>query len=142
MTKRRLGIGRLLTRAQIREDAAQREVADRERARAAHDEAYVIQMEALRKARDQHSTNATDASSFQQQRTQLAAGARAVDEAAEAMFASQEELRLAQMRLIDTARERKTLERLDGRDRAMLAILASKAAQRSLDDFAGRRPRS
>lgn len=139
MTKRRLGLSRLLTRAQIREDAAQRDVADRERARAERDAAHVVHMDALRKARDEHTASTTDAASFQMQRTQLAAGARAVDEAAEAAFASQEELRIAQIRLIETARERKTLERLDKRDRAVLAILASKAAQRSLDDFAGRR---
>jgi flagellar export protein FliJ len=138
MTKRRLGLSRLLTRAQILEDSAQREVADRERAKAAHDEAHVVRMEELRQARDRQNA-AVDASSFQMQRSQLAAGARAVDEAAEAALASQEELRIAQMRLIQTARERKTLERLDDRDRAMLAIVASKAAQRSLDDFVVRR---
>ena len=138
MTKRRLGLSRLLTRAQILEDSAQREVADRERAKAAHDEAHVVRMEELRQARDRQNA-AVDASSFQMQRSQLAAGARAVDEAAEAALASQEELRIAQMRLIETARERKTLERLDDRDRAMLAIVASKAAQRSLDDFVVRR---
>ena len=138
MTKRRLGLSRLLTRAQILEDSAQRDVADRERAKAAHDEAHVVRMEELRQARDRQNA-AVDASSFQMQRSQLAAGARAVDEAAEAALASQEELRIAQMRLIATARERKTLERLDDRDRAMLAILASKAAQRSLDDFVVRR---
>ena len=138
MSKRRLGLSRLLTRAQIREDAAQRDVADRERAQAANDEAHVVRMEELRKSRDKQNA-ATDASSFQMQRSQLAAGARAVDEAAEARLLSQEELRIAQMRLIETARERKTLQELDDRDRAMLAILASKAAQRSLDDFVVRR---
>ena len=44
MSKRRLGLSRLLTRAQIREDAAQRDVADRERAQAANDEAHVVRM--------------------------------------------------------------------------------------------------
>ena len=111
MTKRRLGLSRLLTRAQNLEDSAQRDVADRERAKAAHDEAHVVRMEELRQARDRQNA-AVDASSFQMQRSQLAAGARAVDEAAEAALASQEELRIAQMRLIATARERKTLERI------------------------------
>lgn len=138
MSKRRLGLPRLLTRAQVREETAQREVADRERARAAHDEAYVVQLEMLRNARDTQ-PNAVDAASFQRQRSQLAAGARAVDEAAEAALASQHELRMAQMRLYETARERKTLERLDDRDRAVLAVLASRASQRALDDLVVRK---
>ncbi len=138
MTKRRLGLPRLLTRAQIREDTAHREVADRERSRAAHDEAYVVQLETLRNARDQQ-LHAVDASSFQRQRSQLAAGARAVDEAAEAALAAEHELRIAQMRLFETARERKTLERLEDRDRAVLAVLASRASQRALDDLVVRK---
>lgn len=138
MTKKRHGLPRLLTRAHIREETAQREVADRERARAAHDEAYVVQLEALRNARAQQSAP-VDATSFQRQRTQLAAGARAVDEASEAALASQLELRMAQMRLYETARERRTLERLEDRDRAMLAVLAARASQRALDDLVVRK---
>lgn len=138
MTKRRLGLPRLLTRAQIREDTAQREVADRERTRTANEEAHVVKLAELRNARAAQPT-ATDAASFQRQRTQLSAGARAVDEAAEAALASREELRMAQTRLYETARERKTLERLDDRDRAMLAVLASRASQRALDDLVTRK---
>jgi flagellar export protein FliJ len=138
MTKRRLGLPRLLTRAQIREDSAQREVADRERAQAVHDDAYVVQLENLRIARERQ-PNAADGASFQRQREHLAAGARAVDEAAEAALAAQQELRIAQMRLFETARERRTLEKLDDRDRAVLAVMASKASQRALDDLVTRR---
>lgn len=138
MTKRRLGMPRLLTRAQIREDSAQRDVADRERTRATNEEAHIVKLEELRNARAAQPAVA-DAASFQRQRSQLNAGARAVDEAAEAALASREELRMAQTRLYETARERKTLERLDDRDRAMLAVLASRASQRVLDDLVTRK---
>ena len=46
---------------------------------------------------------------------------------------------MAQMRLFETARERKTLERLEDRDRSVLAVLASRAAQRALDDLAAKK---
>ena len=138
MTKRRLGLPRLLTRAQIREDTAQREVADRERTRTANEEAHVVKLAELRDARAAQPA-VIDAATFQRQRSQLSAGARAVDEAAEAALVSREELRMAQTRLYETARERKTLERLDDRDRAMLAVLASRASQRALDDLVTRK---
>ena len=138
MTKKRLGMPRLLSRAQIREESAQREVAERERKKSASEEAYVVQLERLRSARDGQ-PGGVDAASFQRQRSQLAAGARGVDEAAEETMAAEHELRMAQMRLFETARERKTLERLEDRDRSVLAVLASRAAQRALDDLAAKK---
>jgi flagellar biosynthesis chaperone FliJ len=136
--KKRLGMPRMLSRAHIREESAQRDVAERERAKTANEEAYVVQLELLRNARDSQQ-GGVDAASFQRQRSQLAAGARAVDEAAEAAEAAQHELRMAQMRLFETARERRTLERLEDRDRSVLAVLASRAAQRALDDLAAKK---
>lgn len=138
MSKRRLGMPRLLSRAQIREESAQRDVAERERAKTARVEAYVVQLELLRNARESHQ-GGVDAANFQRHRSQLAAGARAVDEAAEATLAAEHELRMAQMRLFEIARERKTLERLEDRDRSVLAVLASRAAQRALDDLAAKK---
>jgi flagellar biosynthesis chaperone FliJ len=136
--KKRLGMPRMLSRAHIREESAQRDVAERERAKTANEEAYVVQLELLRNARDSQ-PGGVDAASFQRQRSQLAAGARAVDEAAEAAEAAEHELRMAQMRLFETARERRTLERLEDRDRSVLAVLASRAAQRALDDLAAKK---
>ena len=43
---------------------------------------------------------------------------------------------------LNAAREKRTLERLEERDRAALAIIASRASQRALDDLASRRRRS
>jgi hypothetical protein len=126
MTKRRLGLPRLLARAHIREDSAQREVADRERAQTRNQEEYSARVEQLRTTAE---------------RQQLSAGARAAEEAAEAAAISAEELRQAQLRLYATARERKTLERLDDRDRAVLAVLAARASQRALDDLVSRKGR-
>jgi flagellar biosynthesis chaperone FliJ len=40
------------------------------------------------------------------------------------------------------ARERRTLERLEERDRAALAIIASRASQRAIDDLASQRRKS
>ena len=114
------------------------EVADRERTSTANEEAHIVKLAELRDARAAQPA-AIDAASFQRQRSQLSAGARAVDEAAEAALVSREELRMAQTRLYETARERKTLERLDDRDRAMLAVLASRASQRALDDLVTRK---
>ncbi len=138
MSKRRLGMPRLLSRAQIREESAQRDVAERQRAKAANEEAHVMQLELLRNARESQQ-GGVDAANFQRQRSQLTAGARAVDEAAEAALAAEHELRMAQMRLFEIARERKTLERLEDRDRSVLAVLASRAAQRALDDLAAKK---
>ena len=138
MSKRRLGMPRLLSRAQIREESAQRDLAERERAKTANEEAYVVQLDLLRDARESQQ-GGVDAANFLRQRSQLAAGARAVDEAAEAALAAEHELRMAQMRLFEIARERKTLERLEDRDRSVLAVLASRAAQRALDDLAAKK---
>ena len=95
--------------------------------------------EAQLKAATERHTETSDAAAFQRNRVALAAGAQAVDDATEAMELAMEEVRVAQRQLLDQARERKTLERLDDRDRAILAVLASKATQRSLDDLANRR---
>lgn len=138
MTKRRNGLGRMLTRAQIREDAAQRALADRTRASEAS-RVTLGEREAQLKAATERHTETSDAAAFQRNRVALAAGAQAVDDATEAMELAMEEVRVAQRQLLDQARERKTLERLDDRDRAILAVLASKATQRSLDDLANRR---
>ena len=138
MSKRRNGLSRMLSRAQIREDAAQRELAARVRASETHRQQQ-IEAEARLRAAHGRAPEATDAAAFQRSRVTMAAGAQAVDDAAAAMETALEEVRVAQRRLLDTARERKTLERLDDRDRALLAVLASKATQRSLDDLANRR---
>ncbi len=137
MTKRRNGLARMLRRAQINEDAAQRELADRLRAAEAQQAEHREREAQLRDARAR--AMPSGASAFQRSRLSLAASAQAVDDAAAAAEAAMDEVLVAQQQLLATARERKTLERLDERDRALLAVLASKAAQRSLDDLATRR---
>jgi flagellar export protein FliJ len=138
MSKRRNGLSRMLSRAQIREDAAQRQLAARVRESEAQRAAHVEREARLRAAHDR-APEPTNATAFQRSRVVLAAGAQAVDDAAAAAQDAMEQVRVAQQQLLDVARERKTLERLDDRDRALLAVLASKAAQRSLDDLANRR---
>ena len=138
MTKRRNGLTRMLSRAQIHEDAAQRELAAR--VRSSESQRAALQAREA-KLRDAHGADApaSSAQSFQRTRVALAASARAVDDATAAAAIAVEEVLLAQQELLARARERRTLERLDDRDRAVLATLASKAAQRSLDDLVTRR---
>jgi flagellar export protein FliJ len=138
MTKQRSGLARMLTRAQIHEDAAQRELAASVRESEARHAAMLQREAQLRDAQARQAT-ARNASSFQQARTALAASARAIEDATLAAAAADDDVRGAQVRLVERSRERKTLERLDERGRALLATNASKAAQRSLDDFANRR---
>jgi flagellar biosynthesis chaperone FliJ len=128
----------MLSRAQIREDAAQRELAARVRASEAQHQEHLEREARLRAAHDR-APGPTGAAAFQRSRVALAAAAQAVDDAAADAQDATEQVRVAQRQLLDRARERKTLERLDDRDRALLAVLASKAAQRSLDDLANRR---
>lgn len=138
MTKQRTGLARMLTRAQIHEDAAQRELATSVRESETRREAKLRREEQLREAHARQGP-ARDAASFQQSRIALVASAQAIDDATAAVVAADDEVRMAQQRLVERSRERKTLERLDERGRAEVALNASKAAQRSIDDFANRR---
>lgn len=128
-------LARLIKRAQTREDAALvAAAAERLAAEAAqrrhHDD--IARLRQLRPGDDQR----LDARGFTRHQDQAAGAARAVS-------ASRDDQRLADSRaaeahalLIARARQRKTYERLDARDRRAAAVRTAKAAQRSLDEFA------
>jgi flagellar export protein FliJ len=137
-SKRRFGLNRLMVRAQIREDSATRDAAEKQREEAAREERYLVQLDEFREKRKRE-TQPVDGASILSRQQLMAAQVRALDEADTKRREASQEYLAARQSLNAAVRERRMLERLDERDRAALAVLASKAAQRAIDELAAQR---
>lgn len=138
--RRRFGLDRLMTRAKVREDDATRQVADRRREQESVEADYLVQLDRFR-AMKEATQHAERADEFRRAQDYAALQARALLEAEAERERAEAAVREAHEALLAAAREKRTFERLDERDRVALAITATRAAQRSLDDLASRRRR-
>jgi flagellar export protein FliJ len=138
--RRRFGLDRLMTRSRIREEQAQQGVAESVRGQGAAEDAYLIELERFRvaKAAARQPDNAND---FRRSQEMAALQARAVLSADAERQKAETAMQDAHHEWLAAAREKRTYDRLDERDRIALAITASKAAQRTLDDLSSRRKR-
>jgi len=132
---------RLLTKATIEEQNAQRtlaesnvQVADAARSHEAECERYRESSNAVKGARS--------AETLQRVQELAALVARTMADAELDRRRAEADAAEAHREWLNAAREKRTLERLEDRDRTALAIIASRASQRALDDLASRRRRS
>jgi flagellar export protein FliJ len=136
--RRRFGLDRLMTRSRLREESAQREVADSVRGQGVAEEAYLIELERFRVAKEA-ARQPDKAADFRRSQEMAAMQARAVLAADAERQRAEAAMQEAHHEWLSAAREKRTYDRLDERDRIALAITASKAAQRTLDDLSSRR---
>jgi flagellar export protein FliJ len=135
---RRKGFGRLRRIAAIREERAQRAVADAARAEKDARSAHVTELERFRSAQSSAPAS-SDASSFVQQRAVQSLQARSVEQTEAMLHEAGEQMEKSKNDLLEAARERMTYDRLDARARATQAALVARASMRALDDLNGNR---
>jgi flagellar export protein FliJ len=140
-TRKWLRLDRLLTKATIEEQNAQRvlaesniQCAEATRSHEAEYERYLESRDAVKGVRN--------AETLQRVQELAALVARTMAEAELERRRAEADAEQAHREWLEAARERWTLERLEERDRAALAIIASRASQRAIDDLASQRRRS
>lgn len=140
MTARRFGLDRLMTRARLREEQAQRIVADSRRGQDAAEAAYLHELERFQAAKtvSQQPVTAADFRRAQELASLQARSVAAADVARQRASTAMQESHEVWQR---AAREKRTFERLDERDRTASTVASNKAAQRALDDLTSTRRR-
>lgn len=130
---------RLMQLAERREDAAERELAERRRAAGEAERRAAEARERLGAQGDDGEPSSVDEFLHRQRVAELRA--RAVEETDEERRAAEVEVLRAREEWLAAARQRRTVERLSERDRAARAVVAARASQRVLDELALRRRR-
>jgi flagellar export protein FliJ len=141
MTNRKwLRLDRLLTKATIEEQNAQRALAESQVQYVEAARSHEAECERYRESRD--AVRAVHSAETLQRVQELAAlVARTMAEAELERRRAEADAEEAHREWLAAARERRTLERLEERDRAALALLAARASQRAIDDLAAQRRR-
>jgi flagellar export protein FliJ len=134
-TKRRFGLDRLLALTRQREDEAQRLAAEARRTADADATAHVTELEAYRRGQAAGPGPSLGADAFAREQQLAALRAQGIEHTRLQKERSEAEALEAYQVWLDAARQRKTMDRLDERDRSTRAILAARAAQRALDDL-------
>jgi flagellar export protein FliJ len=134
-------LDRLLTKATIEEQSAQRALAETHVQCAEAARSHEAECERYRQSRDAVS-GVRSAETLQRVQELAALVARTMADAELERRRAEADAAEAHREWLAAARERRTLERLEERDRAALAIIASRASQRAIDDLASQRRKS
>ena len=142
MTSRKwFKLERMLTKATIEEQSAQRVLAETNVQSAEAARSHEAECERYRESCDAvkgvHSTE-----TLQRVQELAALVARTMADAELERRRAEADAAEAHREWLAAAREKRTLERLEERDRAALAVIASRASQRAIDDLASQRRKS
>ena len=132
---------RLLTKATIDEQNAQRTLAETNVQSAEAARSHEAECERYRESRNAVS-GVRSAETLQRVQELAALVARTMADAELERRRAEADAEAAHREWLAAARERRTLERLEERDRAALAIIAARASQRAIDDLASQRRKS
>jgi flagellar export protein FliJ len=134
-------LDRLLTKATIEEQNAQRTLSESNVQCAEAARSHEVECERYRESRDAV-LGVRSAETLQRVQELAALVARTMADAELERRRAEADAEAAHREWLAAARERRTLERLEERDRAALAIIASRASQRAIDDLASQRRKS
>ena len=139
--KKWLRLDRLLTKATIEEQNAQRALAETHIQCAEAARSHEAECERYRESREAVK-GVHSAETLQRVQELAALVARTMADAELDRRRAEADAEEAHREWLAAARERRTLERLEERDRAALAVIAARASQRAIDDLASQRRRS
>ena len=132
-------IQRILRIANRREEEAERALVTRRREAAAAEDAVEVARE--RAAAETAPETATNVEDFLHHRRLAELRVQAVRDREAERREAEEQVLAARQEWLAAARHRRTVDRLDERDRAARAVVAARASQRTLDEVALRRLR-
>ena len=142
MTSRKwFKLERMLTKATIEEQSAQRVLAETNVQSAQAARSHEAECERYRESREAVK-GVRSAETLQRVQELAALVARTMADAELERRRAEADAAEAHREWLAAAREKRTLERLEERDRAALAVIASRASQRAIDDLASQRRKS
>jgi flagellar biosynthesis chaperone FliJ len=142
MTSRKwFKLERMLTKATIEEQSAQRVLAETNVQSAEAARSHEAECERYRESREAVK-GVRSAETLQRVQELAALVARTMADAELERRRAEADAAEAHREWLAAAREKRTLERLEERDRAALAVIASRASQRAIDDLASQRRKS